>query len=393
MAGGYETDANNFQIRIVKTAVIWYNLWKRGSILHVSDNIDKSEENNMKIVAVSDTFVRTEYYEECFSKYPEFELETVFFGSESRNEMRDIFHRIEREGPKAYPAPAELYDAVKDADVLMVHTCPVPAELIARGEKLRAILTNRGGLENIAVDEATARGIPVLNNPAHNSNGVAELAIGLMVTETRNIARSHMGLMQGVWRENFDNTGNIWELKGKTVGIVGFGNIGHLMAEKLNAFGCRLLVNDINIDPDDEMLERVPMKAVDLATLMKESDIVTLHARSNEVILDAKMLGLMKPSAFFINTARAHMVDYDALYALLRDKRIMGAVIEVHPTEPLPEDYPFLKLDNVTLTTHRGGDTINAYSDSPEMLVLDYKRYLEGKKPRFFVNPEVGFGR
>jgi D-3-phosphoglycerate dehydrogenase len=87
------------------------------------------------------------------------------------------------------------------------------------------------------------------------------------------------------------------------------------------------------------------------------------------------------------------MVDYNALYELLRDRKIMGAAIEVHPVEPLPEDYPFLKLDNVTLTTHRGGDTINAYSDSPEMLVVDYARYLEGKKPRFFVNPEVGMGR
>ncbi len=354
---------------------------------------DISEVKKMKTVAVSDTFVRTEYYEECFAKYPEFELKTVFFGSESRNEMRDIFHRIEREGPNAYPAPEGLYDMIEDADILMVHTCPVPADLIERARHLRAILTNRGGLENIAVEAATARGIPILNNPAHNSNGVAELAIGLMVTETRNIARSHMSLAQGIWRENFDNTGNIWELRGKTVGIVGFGNIGHLMAERLNAFGCKLLVNDINIDPNDEIFDRIPIKAVELPFLMKESDIVTLHARSNEVILDKEMLGLMKPSAFFINTARAHMVDYDALYELLRGKRIMGAALEVHPTEPLPEDYPFLGLDNVTLTTHRGGDTVNAYSDSPEMLVLDYKRYLEGKKPRFFVNPQVGFGR
>lgn len=347
----------------------------------------------MKIVAVSDHFVRTEHYEECFAKYPEFELKTIFFGTEDRFEMRDIFHRIERNGPDAYPIPDELYEAIEDADILMVHVCPVPASLIARGKKLRAILTNRGGLENIAVKAATERNIPILNNPAHNANGVSELAVGLMVTETRNIARAHMGLMQGNWRENFNNTGNIWELKGKTVGIVGFGNIGHLVAEKLHVFGCKLLVNDIVIDPEDELLARLPIKVVDLPTLMKESDVVTLHARNESIILDAEMLGLMKPSAFFINTARAHMVDYDALYELLRDKKIMGAAIEVHPTEPLPEDYPFLKLDNVTLTTHRGGDTINAYSDSPEMLVVDYARYREGKKPRFFVNPEVGMGR
>lgn len=347
----------------------------------------------MKIVAVSDHFVRTEHYEECFKKYPEFELKTIFFGTESRVEMRDIFHKIEKIGPEAWPIPDELYTEIEDADVLMVHTCPVPASLIARGKKLRAILTNRGGLENIAVEEATKRGIPILNNPAHNANGVAELAVGLIISETRNVARAHMGLMQGVWRENFDNTGKVWELKGKTVGIIGFGNIGHLVAEMLNVFGCKLLVNDIKIDPDDELLARLPIKVVDLPTLMRESDIVTLHARNENIIVNAEMLSLMKPSAFFINTARAHMVDYTALYEALRDKKIAGAVLDVHPVEPLPEDYPFLTLDNITLTTHRCGDTINSYCDSPEMLVTDYARYRAGKKPRFFVNPEVGFGK
>ena len=347
----------------------------------------------MKIVAVSDHFVRTEHYEACFAKYPEYELKTIFFGTEDRIEMRDIFHKIEKKGPEAWPIPDELYEEIEDADVLMVHTCPVPASLIARGKKLRAILTNRGGLENIAVEEATKRNIPVLNNPAHNANGVAELAVGLMLTETRNVARAHMGLMQGKWRENFDNTGRVWELRGKTVGIVGFGNVGHLVAELLNVFGCKLLVNDIKIDPEDEMLKRLPIKVVDLETLMKESDIVTLHARNENIIITGELLRMMKPTAFFINTARAHMVDYDALYEVLRDKKITGAVLDVHPVEPLPENYPFLTLDNITLTTHRCGDTINSSSDSPEMLVKDYARYLAGQKPRFFVNPEVGFGR
>lgn len=348
----------------------------------------------MKVLAIADHFVRAEHYEECFASYPEYELKTLFFGTEDRFEMRDIFHRIERNGPDAYPIPEEIYTEIEDADLLVVHVCPVPSSLIERGKKLRAILTNRGGLENIDIAAATKRGIPVLNNPAHNANGVSELAVGLMVTETRNVARSHMGLMQHNWRENFYNTGNIWELKGKTVGIIGFGNIGHLVAEKLHVFGCKLLVNDICIDPEDELLARLPIKVVDLPTLMKESDIVTLHARSEELIVTEELFALMKPSAFFINTARAHMVDYDALYKVLRDRKIMGAAIEVHPVEPLPEDYPFLKLDNVTLTTHRGGDTINAYSDSPAMIMSDYyNRYLQGKKPRFFVNPEVGFGK
>ncbi len=347
----------------------------------------------MKILAVSDHFIRTEHYKACFTKYPQYELKTIMFGSEDRFEMRDIFHTIERHGPDAYPIPQELYDEIEDADILMVHICPVPASLIARGKKLRAILTNRGGLENIDLKAANARNIPVLNNPAHNSNGVCELAMGLIITETRNIARSHVGLKQGTWREYYDNTGNIWELKGKTVGIVGFGNIGHLMAERLNAFGCKVLVNDIHYEDDDEIFSRLPITKVDLPTLMKDSDIVTLHARNESIILDAELLAMMKPSAFFINTARAHMVDYGALYTLLLDHKIMGAALEVHPVEPVSADYPFLTLDNVTLTTHRAGDTLNAYSDSPEMLVIDYARYLDGKKPRFFVNPQVGYGR
>ena len=347
----------------------------------------------MKIVAISDHFVRTEHYEACFAKYPEYEFKTVFFGFEDRFIMRDIFHKIERKGPDAYPIPEELYELVEDADIIMTHICPIPDSLIARAKKLRAILCNRGGLENIAVEAATERNIPILNNPAHNANGVSELAVGLMVTLTRNVVPSHMGLKAGEWRENFINTGNIWELRGKTVGIVGFGNIGHIVAEKLNVFGCRILVNDIKYDPDDEMLRRLPIEQVDLPTLMKESDVVTLHARNENIILSKEMLNLMKPSSFFINTARAHMVDYDALAEMMQEKKLMGAALEVHPVEPLPEDYPFLKMDNVILTTHRGGDTLNAYSDSPEMLVTDYARYLKGEKPRFFVNPEVGYGR
>lgn len=347
----------------------------------------------MKILAMSDMYLKTEFCEACFANHPEYELQVIQFGTTDYNDMREKFHRIERKGPEAVEIPEEAYTAIEDADVLMVHICPVPAALIARGKKLRAILTNRGGLENIAVEEATARGIPILNNPAHNANGVAELAVGLMVTETRNIARAHLGLVNGVWREDYLNKANIWELRGKTVGIIGFGNIGHRVAELLHVFGCKLLVNDIQYDPDDEMLATLPIRKVDLPTLMRESDVITLHVRGTEIVLNRELLSMMQPHAFFINTARAHLVDYDALYELLRDRKIMGAAIEVHPEEPLPEDYPFLGLDNVTLTTHRGGATINAYSDSPEMLLTDYARYLSGKKPRFFVNPEVGYGK
>lgn len=347
----------------------------------------------MKFIAVADHFVRKEHYEALFAKYPEHELKVVFYGAEDRIVMRDMFREVEEKGPDAVEVPEELYELVEDADVLMTHLCPIPSSLIARGKKLRAILTNRGGLENIAVAAATERNIPVLNNPAHNANAVAEMTVGLMIAESRNIVRSHYGLKQGEWRENYVNFGNIWEIKGKTVGIIGFSTIGRLVAQKLSSFGCKIIASDIKYDPEDELIKRLSIEMVDLSTLMAKSDIVTLHARANGCILNKEMLSLMKPTAIFINTARAYMVDYDALYEILRDKKIMGAAIDVFPFEPLGTDYPFLELDNVTLTSHRAGDTVNAYSDSPEMLMNEYALYLEGKKPRFFVNPEVGMGR
>lgn len=289
----------------------------------------------MKFVAIADHFVRKEYYEELFAKYPQYELSVVQFGSENRVEMRDVAHEIERKGPNAVELPRELYDLIEDADVLITHLCPVPESLIARAKKLRAILTNRGGLENIAVAAATEKKIAILNNPAHNANAVAELTVGLMITEARNIARSDYAIRQGDWRENYSNFGNIWELKGKTVGIIGFSSIGRLVAERLSAFGCKIIATDIKYDPEDELIKRLSIEMVDLPTLMSRSDYVTLHARANGCILNKEMLSLMKPTAIFINTARAHMVDYDALYELLRDNKILGAALDVFPQEPI----------------------------------------------------------
>ena len=238
----------------------------------------------MKVLAISDIYLKTEYYEQCFGNHPEYELQVIKFGSDDYNEMRETFHKIERNGPEAVEIPEEAYTAIEDADILMIHICPVPAALIKRAKKLRAILTNRGGLENLAVAEATARGIPILNNPAHNANGVAELAVGLMVTETRNIARAHLGLKNGVWREDYLNKDDIWELRGKTVGIIGFGNIGRRVARKLTVFDCNVQVYDKYVSPDDPDLEKYgSMNAVKEAGLlrsegkdyvMKDGDIV-----------------------------------------------------------------------------------------------------------------------
>ncbi len=343
----------------------------------------------MKIVCVADHFMKEEFYRDCMSLFPDVELISVpYFGARTRNEMRAIVDRLEKEGAYSFPPPQELYEAVKDADLLMVHLCPVPRDLMEAAPKLKYILTNRGGLENIDMQATHELGIPVLNNPAHNGNAVAELTVALMICETRNITRAHYAMKQGKWRESFPNVGRVFELRHKTIGLVGFGTIGRLVAEKMQPFDVRILATDPFVAPDDPDLERLNVTLVEKDTLYSESDIVSVHARTakKEQIIGKHELDLMKETATFINTARAYLVDYDYLAEILREKRITGAALEVFPHEPLAADDPFVALDNVTLTNHRGGDTVNCYSDSPEYLLRAVLALInEGKIPKYYI--------
>lgn len=344
----------------------------------------------MKIVCVSDHFMEESFYLDCLRQFPEIELISIpYFGAKTRKGMREIVDKLEKEGAYSYPAPKELIEAVKDADLLMVHLCPVPKEVLDAAPNLKYVLSNRGGLENLDLQALKEKGIPVFYNPAHNGNAVAELTICLMICETRNVARANSALKAGEWRENYPNVGKVFELRHKTIGLIGFGTIGRLVAEKLQPFHVNILTSDPNISPEDPDLAKYNVTLTEQETLLKESDIVSLHARTveKEIILGEKDFALMKPTATFINTARAYLVDYDALAKVLDEKKIMGAALEVFPTEPIPADSPFLRLDNVTLTNHRGGDTVNCYSDSPEYLLTALKEFLEnGKIPRFYIN-------
>lgn len=345
----------------------------------------------MKLIAVSDVFMHEEYYRKCVAAYPEYELERVlYFGVNDRSQMREMSYVIERGGSEAAEPPEELYSLIEDADVLMVHLCPVPAKLIARAKKLRVIQLNRGGSENVNLEAAGARGIAVLGNPAHNANAVAEYTVGLIISETRNIARAHAALKNGIWRERFPRSGQIYELKGQTLGIVGFGTIGRLVAERLSGFHMNMIACDPNVTPDDPDLARLNVKLCDTATVMSQADIISVHARTPglDLILDAPELSLMKPTAFFINTARPHLVNNAYLAGMLRDGRLAGAATDVFMNEPVEPENPLLPLDNITLSNHRAGDTVNSYADSPAMLFEETRKLLSGGNPRFWRNRE-----
>ncbi len=345
---------------------------------------------NKKCVAVGDIFITPDMMKKGIEKGYEdmtFDTEYFYFGSTDRHEMRNTVKVIETGGFETLPLPEGLEEAMAEAEVLMVHLCPVTRKLIEKSPKLKLILCNRGGHENLDIQAATEHGIAVLLNPAHNANAVAEYTVGLMLNEVRNISRSSNAIINGEWREKYPNSAAIREMSDMTIGIIGFGTVGRLLYDKLVSFNCKILINDMFENYSG--INKNIAEFVPLEKLLRESDIVSLHARLSKkaILLGEKEFSMMKDTAYFINTARSYMVDYNALANSLKNKTIMGAAIDVFDKEPIDkESCPLLGLDNVTLTNHRGGDTINSYSDSPAMMMKEAFKFFDGDNPRFWIN-------
>lgn len=336
----------------------------------------------MKVVCVGDAYVTPKMMEEgvkpCLAE--DDSLEIYFFGQPDRKAMFDTVRKLELGMREQIAIPEGLTEAVVDADLLIVHLCPVCRSLLEKTTRLKAIMTCRGGKENIDVQAATDLGITLSNNPAHNANAVAEFAVGVILCETRNISRSCEALKKGEWRKTFPNTeATIRELCDMTVGIIGYGSIGRLVAEKLKPFGCRTLV----FDPYAKNVEGVEL--TDKETLLRESDIVTLHARSDTAIIGEEEFGMMKRGSYLVNTARAHLVDQQAFRKAMDSGKLMGAAVDVFETEPEIPDF-YRHYDNITITSHRGGDTINSYKDAPRFAIKNFLDWQNGKPLKFKAN-------
>ena len=267
---------------------------------------------------------------------------------------------------------------MKKADVIFVHQCPVSREVIKEAENLKYILSCRGGVENIDMEAAKEKGVKVINCPAHNAYAVAEYTIGMILNELRNITRSCTALKSGEWREKYQNSETLTEVRSQTIGIIGFGTIGRLVIERLKGFHPTILVHDPFADEDE--IREEGCKPVTKEELIKQSDIITIHARikaGDPPIIGKEEFDQMKDTAYLINTARAVAVDMKELYRALSEHKIMGAAIDVFPTEPISKDEPLLKLDNITVTNHQGGATVESYVKAPEMVLDMLKHSLE----------------
>ncbi|AFK22931.1 D-2-hydroxyacid dehydrogenase [Pyrococcus sp. ST04] len=258
-----------------------------------------------------------------------------------------------------YPDEERLIELARDVEAIIVRSKPkVTRRVIENAPKLKVIARAGVGLDNIDVEAAKERGIEVVNAPGASSRSVAELAIGLIFAVARKIAFADRKMREGEWVKK---QAMGFELEGKTIGIVGFGRIGYQVAKIAKALGMNILLYDPY--PNEERAREVGGKFVDLETLLKESDIVTLHVPlldSTYHLINEERLKLMKKNAILINASRGAVVDTNALVKALQEGWIAGAGLDVFEEEPLPKDHPLTKLDNVVLTPHIGASTYEA---------------------------------
>jgi len=283
--------------------------------------------------------------------------------------------------------PDELLDAIKDFDAIVVRSrTKVTREVIEAAPRLKIIARAGVGVDNVDVKAATERGIMVINAPESTSITVAEHSIGLMLALARKISIADRSVKDGKWEKNrFMGI----ELNGKTLGIIGMGRIGSQVVVRTKAFGMDILVYDPYISR--EAAEEMGVTVTDLETLLRESDIVTIHVpltpETRHLISDDEFK-LMKETAFIVNCARGGIIDEDALYRALKDGEIAGAALDVFEEEP-PEGSPLLELENVVLTPHIGASTAEAQRDAAIIVANEIKTVFQGGAPRNVLNMPV----
>ncbi len=287
--------------------------------------------------------------------------------------------------------PSAVANLAANAHAILTHVGPVTRSVIEHCPDLRIIGCCRGGAVNVNVAAASERRIPVVNSPGRNAQAVIEFTLGMILSERRGIARAHAALSQGAWEGylyRYDQAG--LEMQGQTIGLVGFGAIAQGLVPYLKPFDVQILTFDPYVS--DERLAALGVTRVDLPALLRESDIVSIHARvtpQTRKMIGAEQLALMKPTATLINTARGPLVDYEALYAALVEGRIAGAALDCLESEPPPPDWPLLRLPNVTVTPHIAGASRSSAERGAEQVARDVANFFAGRPLECCVNADA----
>ena len=300
--------------------------------------------------------------------------------------------RLENESPDDVSAPilsaAHAYQIGAARDELAKHF-HADADLLRRAPNLLIVSSNGAGYDPVDVDACTAAGVLVVNQSGGNANSVAEHALGMLLTLSKRILEADRALRREANVNRNALIGN--EAQGKTIGIVGLGNVGRRIAELCKGL---LHMKVIAYDPyltAQEMAARGGEK-VELDDLLRRSDYVSISCpltKDNRNMIGARQFALMQPHAYFITTARGFIHDEAALADALRDKKIAGAGLDVWAKEPPPPDHPLLQFDNVIASPHTAGVTKEARENMARIAAEQMLDALDGKRPPRLVNPEV----
>lgn len=282
--------------------------------------------------------------------------------------------------------PAKMYESqefketLKIADAWVTGINKVKAHDLDPAEKLKIIVKHGTGIDSIDLKAAAERNIIVANAPGTNANAVADLAMGLIIASAREIVSADKRLRQGFWGPIMG-----YDVFGKTLGVLGLGQIGRGLIKRARAFEMNILGYDVVHDKNFE--HQYGVKPATLEEILSSSDFISVHLpllESTRNIISKPQLEMMKPAAFLINTCRGGIVDEEALYDALVNKRIAGAALDVFNIEP-PVDSAFFKLSNVICTPHMGGYTHGAMALTSEIVAENIVNVLQGKPPLYEV--------
>src|SRR4051812_29428034 len=281
-------------------------------------------------------------------------------------------------------SPEELVATVPGANALIIRSATtVTAEVLAAGQELVVVGRAGIGLDNVDVDHATKRGVMVVNAPQSNILSAAEQTMALLLAQARNIPQAHAALTEGRWeRSRWEGV----ELADKTLGIIGLGRIGKLVAQRASAFGMRLIAYDPFVAAD--RARQIGVELVDLDDLVQRADFVTIHvAKTKETVglIGRELLSKARPTLRVINVARGGIVDEEALAEAIRSGQIAGAALDVFAEEPTTAS-PLFALDSVVVTPHLGASTREAQDKAGDSIAEQVGLALAGDFVPFAVN-------
>jgi glyoxylate reductase len=295
--------------------------------------------------------------------------------------------------PEYVPPPKKvIIEKAKNVDALAtLLSDKIDAEVFNAAPKLKIVAQLAVGFDNILVQEATKRGIYVTNTPEVLTDTTADFAWTLLMAVARRVVEADKYVRAGQWKVSWHPSmlqGR--DVYGATIGIVGAGRIGYAVAKRAKGFDMKILFYDVI--PRPEMEKDLGAKRVDLDTLFRDSDYVSVHVplmKETYHLVNEERLRLMKKTAYLINNSRGPVVDEKALFQALKEGRIAGVGLDVFEQEPTPMDNPLLKLDNVVVAPHISSASYETRSRMAEMVADNLVAFFEGRKPPNLINPDV----